>query len=629
LLNELKKVKREDEITFVDNLIPLLRDLANENNTNIVDKQACIYIITSIINLDSINVKVRKKHQTNLIRWLKNLLACSDQAVIHMASRAMGKYVQAGVDCDVEFKSGLEALRIETKRYQGIILIRELALAYPPRLFLYSETFFQNIMYAISDRNPQIRYEAIELFRLALIISVNREITSTASSKSNNVNTTQANNLNQRLRRTSTTSSFNSTISNPDSNPNQIFNALNTNTPSPAPNQSVIEENLAKFKNSFKNSIAELELLLKDYNSSSLLSRQVSSSSSAQANSAPSKDDKIHGYLLIILEIVKFSCLDFEQEIEKYLSTYNLYHQQMQQSNNNMSSLNASSNGSFFEHTARSCEEIHANNLLKLLPHSCLDPLHTNDPFLFLFKSERISINVESQTCFQLVASNYDKIVKLCLSIIRLLGLSNPSLSYSSSASNTPSGSGTTTVRCILETVLELLPRLARLNMTAFNSLYLKETLNFLSSLNSNTSYLSSTSVSSSGAAQARAAQASQSSPSVSSSQSAEAPTVSLSGGATFCLGTVKSEIIFCVGFMSLALANRSDEFRSYSKQFIEIFRSSPLLSNRDLQRQKKLADREAQINELNSIMACVAMFAKSMVANLDLAGLGNYILII
>jgi hypothetical protein len=175
LLNELKTVKRDDETTFVDSLIPTIRELANEHNVNICDKQACIYIITSIINLDNINVKVRKKHQISLFRWLRNLLSCPDPTVIHMASRAMGKYVQAGVDCDVEFNSGLENLRIESKRYQGILLIKELSLAYPPRLFLNSAVFFENIMLAICDRNAQMRYEAIELFRLALIISVNRE----------------------------------------------------------------------------------------------------------------------------------------------------------------------------------------------------------------------------------------------------------------------------------------------------------------------------------------------------------------------------------------------------------------------------------------------------------------------
>lgn len=93
LLNELKKVKRDDETSFVDNLIPTIRELVNENNQNISDKQACIYIITSIINLDNINVRVRRRHQTSLFRWLKNLLTCPDPIIIHMASRAMGRLV--------------------------------------------------------------------------------------------------------------------------------------------------------------------------------------------------------------------------------------------------------------------------------------------------------------------------------------------------------------------------------------------------------------------------------------------------------------------------------------------------------------------------------------------------------
>lgn len=111
LINELKQVKPDNETNFVDSLIPDIKELVNEHNPKISDKVACIYIITSIINLDNINVKVRKKHQTSFFRWLKNLLACPDSTVIHMATRAMGKYAQAGVDCDVEFKSGLEYLQ--------------------------------------------------------------------------------------------------------------------------------------------------------------------------------------------------------------------------------------------------------------------------------------------------------------------------------------------------------------------------------------------------------------------------------------------------------------------------------------------------------------------------------------
>ena len=110
LINELKQVKPDNETNFVDSLIPTIRELKEKNRTT-NDKQACIYIITAIINLDNINVKVREKHQTNIFRWLRNLLECPDPTVIHMASRAMGKYAQAGVECDVEFKSGLESLR--------------------------------------------------------------------------------------------------------------------------------------------------------------------------------------------------------------------------------------------------------------------------------------------------------------------------------------------------------------------------------------------------------------------------------------------------------------------------------------------------------------------------------------
>lgn len=49
----------------------------------------------------------------------------------------------------------------------------------------------------------------------------------------------------------------------------------------------------------------------------------------------PSREDRIHGYLLVILEILKFAGSEFEQQLEKYLSKYNLYHQQSQQGTNN------------------------------------------------------------------------------------------------------------------------------------------------------------------------------------------------------------------------------------------------------------------------------------------------------
>ena len=299
--------------------------------------------------------------------------------------------------------------------------------------------------------------------------------------------------------------------------------------------------------------------------------------------------------------------------------------------------------------------------MLKLLPHSYLDPLHTNDPFLFLFTSERITVNVESKACIQLIEAKYDRIVKACLSVIKHLNLSNPSppnsLSQSSVGANSNSAKfysnqastssniptmqaplvnsvlpppPQSTFRCIQETIMELLPRLAKFNPRQFNALYLRESVTFLSNLNSNTSYLASSSSSSSSNSSFTSSSTLRdsiihkktsntgnvSSPSLLSQiGSINNSVTGLSSGATFCLGTLKSEVIFCVGFMSLALSNTSDEFRSYAKQFIEIFRSSPLMNSREIQRKKQTFEKEAQTNELNSIMACVAMFANSMVS--------------
>ncbi len=66
-------------------------------------------------------------------------------------------------------------------------------------------------------------------------------------------------------------------------------------------------------------------------------------------------------------------------------------------------------------------------------------------------------------------------------------------------------------------------------------------------------------------------------------------------------MGTLKSEVIFCVGFMSLALMNKSDEFRTYAKQFIEMIRTSPLMSSKEVQR-KRLA-LTITTNNLNNLI--------------------------
>ena len=255
LINELKQVKPENETNFVDSLIPHIKELASENNPNISDKLACIYIITSIINLDNINVKVRKKHQTSFFRWLRNLLACADPIAVHMVSRAMGKYALAGVECDVEFKSALENLNFEQKRFQGILLVRELALATPSRLFLSAAHFYQNIMSAICDRSPEIRYEAVKLFRLSLIICISRENLNQTSSTSTtapssvsgviNQHASSAANASQRVRRASNASSSHETFHHSEKYASPGINHM-------------------KYQECFDKSLAELRKLVND-----------------------------------------------------------------------------------------------------------------------------------------------------------------------------------------------------------------------------------------------------------------------------------------------------------------------------------------------------------------------------
>ncbi|RNA43682.1 serine threonine- kinase mTOR isoform X2, partial [Brachionus plicatilis] len=612
LLNELKQVKRDGETSFVDNLIPSIRELANENNQNLSDKQACIYIITSIINLDNINVKVRKKHQTSLFRWLRNLLSCSDQTVIHMASRAMGRYVQAGVECDVEFKSGLESLRneSESKRYQGILLVRELSLAYHPRLFLNSCTFFENIIVPICDHNAQIRYESIELFRLGLIVCLNRESSSSSLPSAH----THSNVRSNRMRRSSTSSSLSSSVSAADCNAGQGRN-LN------------LEDNsLSKFSSCIEESLCDLENLLKEPTAAGRHARH-----SAHDQWQSTREHKIHGHLQIILELFKFSNFEFEKVIENYLSTYSLYYQQVEQAFSLNGSSGALGLANLIENTAKTCEQMHALNLQKLLPHSCFDPLHTNDPFLFLFKSEKINVCAEFKTCKDLIANNHARINQILLNLIKyILNISNLN---TNGLINGQNQSVQLTYRSIIETILSIIPRFARFDPFKFNGKTLEHVLSFISELNamtgffvaSSSSSMSSVSLSpqiasnsiSSGIFSPIFSQSKQSSspppppPQPSSSSSAnQANGTLITCKGSYCLGTLKSELIFCVGFMSLSLTNTSQKFLAFAKQFIQSFRSSSLLKTREMQKKKLALEKEAQINELNAVMACIAMYA-------------------
>ena len=326
------------------------------------------------------------------------------------------------------FKSGLEFLRIENKRYQGILLVKELALASPSRLILNFELFYDNIMSAVCDHMPEIRHKAIELFRLSLDISTRREATLNSGG-------TQQQISNLRLRRTSTSSSLSSSMSYQDQyGLHGMNNSLNASltTGGNSANKTAKDSN---FHQCFRNSIRELETLLKEIGASSVAGK---SSTLNQNNQSSTREDKIHGYLLVILEIVKFSCLEFEQQIEKYLSAYNLYHQQQNQPNTSTSA----NNSTFNNITLNSCEEMHAANLLKLLPHSFFDPLHANDPFMFLFKSEKISVTLESRLCSQLVNDKFNQIAKICSDTVRVLNLASHVTSNANQSTSNANQSG-------------------------------------------------------------------------------------------------------------------------------------------------------------------------------------------
>ena len=176
------------------------------------------------------------------------------------------------------------------------------------------------------------------MFRLAFIISISRETSSSGGLGGQNFASSNC------LNRSSTQSSLKSSNSNLD-NQNQAGTSGGSST-------NASDENLEKFKHCFKNSVKELESLLSEYSTSSKSNSNQSSTTSSSSN----RDDKIHGYLLIILEIIRFSCLDFEKQIEKYLSTYNLYHQQIQKGNSNIFfNLNIGNSGAQGPNAVRKC----------------------------------------------------------------------------------------------------------------------------------------------------------------------------------------------------------------------------------------------------------------------------------
>lgn len=425
ILNDLKNLKREEESIFIDLRVNEIKKLGNERNTTSSEKQACILYLICIINLDNINIRLNKTHQTTFLLLLRNIIQSNDKEASRMASRAMGRLAVTGVDCDIDFKNALENLRSESNRYMGIIASRELALASPSRLFLNSNAFYEDIMPAICDKDPNIRKEACELFRLSLKISISRE------GSMNTLNITKNNLLRRSSTQSSLTASHESTLTT---------NTNTTNGTIVTYNNALINDRYFayQYKACFENSVKELEILLREISLSlGSLASSVSSSSSQQSkqvsNQNLNRDDRIHGCLLIILEILKFSNLDFEKLIEQYLDVYAYQNT---------------------KETIKNYKDLHILNVRKTLKSLAIE--NELDLFEFLFKSDVISTDLESKYCLSLIQEKYDAI---CSCLIKLYSISN---------------------RHIQQTVMFLIPRLANFDKKRFGELYLDESIKYL-----------------------------------------------------------------------------------------------------------------------------------------------------
>jgi hypothetical protein len=436
ILNDLKNLKREEESIFIDLRVNEIKKLGN---TTSGEKQACILYLICVINLDNINIRLNKTHQTTFLLLLRSIIQSNDKEASRMAAKAMGRLVATGVDCDIDFKNALEYLRLESStRYMGIIALRELALASPSRLFLNSNAFYEDIMPAICDKDPNIRKEACELFRLSLKISISRE-----SSIISTLNITK-NNL---LRRSSTQSSLNasheSTLTTTSTTTSTTTTNTHTNNSTMATNHNFLYNDryfAYQYKTCFENSVKELENLLKEISLNSLTSSVSSSSSSSSQqqsklilNQNLNRDDRIHGCLLIILEILKFSNFEFEKLIEQYLDIY--VYQNTKESIKNY-------------------KDLHVSNVRKTLKSLAIE--NELDLFEFLFKNDAITTDLESKYCFNLIQEKYDAI---CSCLIKLYSISN---------------------RHIQQTIMFLIPRLAYFNRKRFSELYLDESIKYL-----------------------------------------------------------------------------------------------------------------------------------------------------
>ena len=360
-------MKHEEEPLLFNCLIAYVKEVYG-NKRNHDNIQACVFIIASVINLDKVYLRPCKFHQQDLFIHLRNILKYDKENtirknIIEVAARTLGRLVMAGVECEIEFKNGLEYLRSNNQEtlFFGIITIRELVLASPSRLILHADKFFQDIMIAITDESVFIRHKACELFSLSLNIIISRDTSVRYIKNIDTANGCSTDDLKKNITNRNTSKEGFQLIKNNGIKNDYIYRII--------------------YKECFNKTIEELNLIIQRLN----------------FKDSKEKLDEfkhiIHGYLLILIEVFKLSSVEFEKEIE-----------------------NGCIFNSIHKETELKSKEFYPKYSFSQLPNLFES---NEDPFSFLYESRDVKCAVESIHFINIINDNHVAINSLLKNLVK------------------------------------------------------------------------------------------------------------------------------------------------------------------------------------------------------------------